>query len=236
MQLFYQPQLSENDTTIVFGKGESRHLGKVLRKKENDVLHVTNGNGLVFKARVLGTAPKKFTAQVILVEKKPPRPYYLHLAVAPTKLNDRYEWFLEKATEVGIHAITPITCHHSERTTVKTERYEKIIQSAMKQSLQAYLPKLNPPMPLKDFFNIKHVEDQTYIAHCGPTEKKPLKAQLRPNGAVLVLVGPEGGFSPTEIETAVAHNFTPVSLGSTRLRTETAAVVACHSVAFVNGV
>ncbi|MGB0788079.1 MAG: RsmE family RNA methyltransferase [Marinirhabdus sp.] len=220
MQLFYQPQLSENDTTIVFGKGESRHLGKVLRKKENDVLHVTNGNGLVFKARVLGTAPKKFTAQVILVEKKPPRP----------------EWFLEKATEVGIHAITPITCHHSERTTVKTERYEKIIQSAMKQSLQAYLPKLNPPMPLKDFFNIKHVEDQTYIAHCGPTEKKPLKAQLRPNGAVLVLVGPEGGFSPTEIETAVAHNFTPVSLGSTRLRTETAAVVACHSVAFVNGV
>ena len=157
----------------------------------------------------------------------------MHLAVAPTKMNDRYEWFLEKATEIGISEITPIICDHSERKVVKTDRFDKIILAAMKQSNQLFLPKLNEPIALKDFLK-KEFNSTKYIAHCEETSKKTLKESIKPSTDIVMLIGPEGDFSEKEIKLALENNYIPVSLGNTRLRTETAAMVACHSVAFVN--
>jgi 16S rRNA (uracil1498-N3)-methyltransferase len=148
-------------------------------------------------------------------------------------MNDRYEWFLEKATEMGISEITPIICEHSERKFVKTDRFDKIIQAAMKQSIQLYLPTLNEPVTFKEFIKSNN-DDVLLIAHCEETDKKSLKDVLKPNENITMLIGPEGDFSNKEIALALENKYLPVSLGKTRLRTETAAVVACHSVVFVN--
>ena len=233
MQLFYQPDLDQNSQQFTFDKEESRHIVKVLRKKEGDTLQVTNGNGLFFTAEITVANIKNCLATIIKITKSSKRSYNLHLAVAPTKMNDRFEWFLEKATEIGISEITPIICEHSERKVVKEERYEKVLQAAMKQSLQAYLPKLNKTIVFSEFIKQK-INGQKFIAHCEETDKKSLKSQLKTGEDCTVLIGPEGDFSVREIETALHHNFIPVTLGKTRLRTETAAIVACHSVAFLN--
>ena len=233
MQLFYNPNISENDANFSFDKDESKHIAKVLRKKLGDVLHITNGNGWLFTAEITLAEQKKCTVSITSKSFQAKRNYNLHLAVAPTKMNERYEWFLEKATEIGIETITPIICEHSERKVIKTERFEKIIQSAMKQSLQCYLPTLNAPIAFKDFIK-QDFKGQTYIAHCEETDKKSLKSQLKPATECTILIGPEGDFSVKEIEIALQHNFIPVTLGETRLRTETAAIAACHSVAFIN--
>jgi 16S rRNA (uracil1498-N3)-methyltransferase len=148
-------------------------------------------------------------------------------------MNDRFEWFLEKATEIGVSEITPIICEHSERKFIKNERFEKIIVAAMKQSNQHFLPKLNDPIIFKDFLK-QEFSDQLFIAHCEETDKKLLKELILPKNPVTILIGPEGDFSAKEIQLAIDSNFIPVSLGNTRLRTETAGIVACHSVAFVN--
>jgi 16S rRNA (uracil1498-N3)-methyltransferase len=148
-------------------------------------------------------------------------------------MNDRYEWFLEKATEMGISEITPIICDHSERKFVKNDRFDKIIQSAMKQSAQVFLPKLNEPIAFKDFIK-NQTNGQLFIGHCEETKKKSLKNELKPNTDVTILIGPEGDFSNKEIVLAIENNYIPVSLGATRLRTETAAIVACHSVVLLN--
>jgi 16S rRNA (uracil1498-N3)-methyltransferase len=233
MQLFYNPNISENDTNFSFDKQESRHIVKVLRKKVDDILHITNGKGWLFKAQLTMVDAKHCAVNINSKSLKPKRTYNLHLVVAPTKMNDRYEWFLEKATEIGVETITPIICDHSERKVVKTERFEKIIQSAMKQSLQCYLPKLNPPISFKDFVS-QDISEQKFIAHCEEADKKSLKSHIEANKDYTILIGPEGDFSVKEIEMALQHNFIPVTLGETRLRTETAAIAACHSVAFVN--
>ena len=233
MQLFYNENISENDVNFSFDKDESRHIAKVLRKKPGDILHITNGKGWLFTAEITIAAQKNCVVSIISKSLHPKRKFNLHLAVAPTKMNDRFEWFLEKATEIGVETITPIICDHSERKVVKTERFEKIIQSAMKQSLQYYLPKLNPPVAFKDFIN-QHFTDQIFIAHCEETDKKSLKSQLEQKMDCTILIGPEGDFSVKEIEMALQHHFIPVTLGETRLRTETAAIAACHSVAFLN--
>ena len=233
MQLFYNPNISENDTSFTFDKDESRHIAKVLRKQTGDTLHITNGNGWLFTAEITLAEQKKCIVSINSSHLEPKRNYNLHLAVAPTKMNDRYEWFLEKATEMGVETITPIICDHSERKIVKTERFEKIIQSAMKQSLQCYLPKLNAPIGFKDFIN-QDFTDQIFIAHCEETDKKSLKSQLKTATDCTILIGPEGDFSVKEIEMALQHHFIPVTLGETRLRTETAAIAACHSVAYTN--
>ena len=151
-------------------------------------------------------------------------------------MNERYEWFLEKATEIGIDEITPIICQHSERTSLKLERFEKIILSAMKQSLQCYLPTLNPPITSAAFFKQMMTDtSDKYIAHCQENEKILLSHALTPlSGRITILIGPEGDFSDEEINTAIAQGFHPISLGETRLRTETAAIVACHTVLTVN--
>jgi len=233
MQLFYNPTISEKDTSFVFDKEESKHIIKVLRKKESDILFVTNGLGFVFKTEVALASDSKCTVSILSFEKEKPPKVQLHLAVAPTKMNERYEWFLEKATEIGIQEITPIICDHSERKVVKNDRFQKIIESAMKQSLHYYIPKLNEPITYKEFIK-KDFKGQKFIAHCEETDKKSLKDALILSENITLLIGPEGDFSTKEIQLALENNYIPVSLGKTRLRTETAAVVACHSVALLN--
>ncbi len=235
MQLFYNPNISNTSKEVVFDKEESKHILKVLRMKEGDTFKITNGKGSFFSAEITNANPKGCSVKILSEEIQAPLPYQLHLAVAPTKLNERYEWFLEKATEIGISEITPIICDHSERKIIKPERYEKILQSAIKQSLKAYLPILNEAFSFKDFINSeKTTEGLKCIAHCEETDKKSLKSVLKPNQKIVILIGPEGDFSSEEIALAKKNGFIPVNLGESRLRTETAAVVACHSVAFIN--
>ncbi len=233
MQLFYNSSIKQTDTSFVFDKEESKHIIKVLRKKEGDILQVTNGLGYLFTTKITIASDSKCTVRIVSFEKQEAPQFKLHLAVAPTKMNERYEWFLEKATEIGIQEITPIICEHSERKVIKTDRFQKIIESAMKQSLHYYLPKLNEPITFKEFLKKEH-SGQKFIAHCEETDKKALKNELKTQEDVTILIGPEGDFSVKEIQLALENNFIPVSLGNTRLRTETAAIVACHSVVFKN--
>ncbi|MFH6958796.1 16S rRNA (uracil(1498)-N(3))-methyltransferase [Flavobacterium aquidurense] len=233
MQLFYNPDIDESTESFSFDKEESRHIIKVLRKKDSDILHVTNGSGLLFETEITLASDNKCTVQVLSIKKTAEPKFRLHLAVAPTKMNDRFEWFLEKATEIGIQEITPIICDRSERKVINQERFEKIILSAMKQSNETYLPKLNEAISFKEFVKQKN-EGLQLIAHCEETDKKSLKDILKPNESVTMLIGPEGDFSEKEIALALENNYQPVTLGNTRLRTETAAIVACHSVVFFN--
>lgn len=235
MQLFYHPEAKHTGQQLVFDKEESRHIIKVLRKNKGDILNITNGIGSFFTSEIETANQNKCVVNLIDESPQEPLPYNLHMAVAPTKLNDRYEWFLEKATEIGVTEITPVFCDHSERTKIKPDRYEKILQSAMKQSLKAFLPQLNRATSFSEFITSQaQNSSQKYIAHCAQDEKHSFKQVLKPKEDVLILIGPEGDFALREIELALSNNFTPVSLGDSRLRTETAAIVACHSVAFVN--
>lgn len=233
MQLFYNPDIAPDTNQFSFPKDESRHIVKVLRKKTGDLLNITNGKGYLFEAKLTIADQKNCVVNILNTTHQAPKNYQLHLAVAPTKMNDRYEWFLEKATEIGVTSITPIICDHSERKVVKIERFDKIIQSAMKQSLSCYYPILNAPITFKDYIN-QDFDGDTYIAHCEETDKKSLKSQVLPNKKITILIGPEGDFSVKEIKMAIQNKFIPVTLGETRLRTETAAIVACHSIAFIN--
>ncbi len=232
-QLFYNSNLKENSERFSFSPEESKHIVKVLRKKVGDILLITNGSGLVFKARIIDTSHKKCEAAILSFEKKIEPMHHLHLVVAPTKNNDRFEWFLEKATEIGINEITPIICERSERKVIKLERMQKVIQSAMKQSLQAFLPKINEPIALNDYL-AKEQEGLLFIAHCAEGEKLELKRRVAADKDITVLIGPEGDFTESEIKTALEAGFLPVSLGKNRLRTETAALVACTTVAIIN--
>ncbi|MGB1308025.1 MAG: 16S rRNA (uracil(1498)-N(3))-methyltransferase [Oceanihabitans sp.] len=233
MQLFYNKDISETTKEFTFNKEESKHIVKVLRKSTGQTLQITNGKGWLFTAEITIADIKNCVVQIIAKKLQPKKTYNLHLAVAPTKMNDRYEWFLEKATEIGIDTITPIICDRSERKIIKQERFEKIIQSATKQSLNCYMPKLNPAMAFKDFLK-QDFSNKLFIAHCEATNRKLLKSVLEPKVNTTILIGPEGDFSSKEIEQALQLNFIPVTLGETRLRTETAAIVACHSVAYTN--
>jgi len=233
MQLFYNPSLDNGLKQFSFSPEESKHIVKVLRKKESDILHITNGKGYLFKAEILVADIKKCKVQIISEDKNIPKRYKLHLVVAPTKMNDRYEWFLEKATEIGVDEITPVICERSERKTVKLERMERVIQSAMKQSLQTFLPKLNPPISYTHYMR-QNINGLKFIAHCEEGEKMELKRRVAAHKDVTVLIGPEGDFSTSEIALAIEKEFVPVSLGNTRLRTETAAIVACSTVSIIN--
>ncbi len=234
MQLFYNANITKDTKQFAFDKTESRHIVRVLRKKTGDQLFITNGKGLLFNSEISIANDKKCLVTIIKVDEKPkPWNYHLHIAIAPTKSMDRYEWFLEKATEIGIDEITPLLCDHSERKIIKTERLEKIIESAMKQSLKFHLPKLNPLIKFSDFIN-HDFDSNLYIAHCEKVNKQTLKSVLLPNQKITILIGPEGDFSSSEIEKAIQQNFTPISLGESRLRTETAGVVATQMVSFIN--
>ena len=234
MQLFYNPALTETTENFTFDREESKHIVKVLRKQEGDILHVTNGLGFIFTVEIVIGMDTKCQVKIISAEKQKPLNYKLHLAVAPTKMNDRYEWFLEKATEIGVTSITPIICERSEKKHIKSDRFEKIIQSASKQSLQSYCPILNEAISLKEFIKNNSNKGTLLIAHCEETDKKSLKNMIKKGDEITLLIGPEGDFSDNEIKLAIENGYIPVTLGETRLRTETAAIVGCHSVAFVN--
>ncbi len=226
MQLFY---IQNPKKEIILSSEESKHATKVLRKKEGDILNFTDGKGGFYKAEITVADTRKCRLQIISSEQKPKQhDYHLHIAIAPTKNMDRYEWFLEKATEIGVDEITPIICDHSERKVLKSERCNRILLSAMKQSLKFHIPKLNEAIILKDFLE-KDLEGQKYIAHCEDGEKTELRKEEKANKTT-VLIGPEGDFSPAEIEIALQNQFNAVSLGKSRLRTETAGLVAVHTI------
>lgn len=235
MQLFYSPDIEKESTSFTFNKEESRHIVRVLRKKEGDILHMTNGKGYLIKAEISIANDKRCLVNITSVKKQQKTwNYHLHIAIAPTKMNDRYEWFLEKATEIGIDEITPIICDHSERKTIKTERMQKVLISAMKQSLKFDLPKLNKAVNFSEFINIDSNAIK-FIAHCeNPDQNNTLKKLIQPNQNMIVLIGPEGDFSPKEITNALQHHFIPLSLGASRLRTETAGVVVCNTTSVIN--
>ncbi len=234
MQLFYNNEIHAKTEQIIFNKEESKHIVRVLRKKENDILYITNGKGFLFNAQITIVNDKKCVAKIVAIqEKKKPWNYYLHIAIAPTKNNNRLEWFLEKATEIGIDEITPIICQNSERRTVKTDRLDKIVQSAMKQSLKFTLPKLNEPIKYNDFIK-QEFNGKVCIAHCENSEKSLLKKIIKPNEVITILIGPEGDFSIPEIQLASENKFIPISLGDSRLRTETAGLVAVQNISFIN--
>lgn len=235
MQLFYNESIEQDAKDIFFDKEESKHIVKVLRKRLGDTLYITNGKGIIFEGKISIDDEKKCVVSICNSKTYTNKNYYLHLAVAPTKNNERYEWFLEKATEIGVDEITPIICKHSERITFKNERFEKIIVSAMKQSLQSYKPTLNEPISFTEFMN-KKWEETAFIAHCENSIRKELVGelhQLQPK-KILILIGPEGDFSSSEIEIALKKGFVPIVMGENRLRTETAAVVACHTVSLID--
>jgi 16S rRNA (uracil1498-N3)-methyltransferase len=194
---------------------------------------ITNGKGWIFEAEVIIPNHNKCVVSILKSTFETPRPYTIHLAVAPTKMNDRYEWFIEKATEIGVDIITPIICQNSERKIIKTERFEKILQSAMKQSLHCYLPSLAPAIRFSEFIKMPQ-EGATFIAHCEDGEKLKFKDQIEAKKSITILIGPEGDFSPNEIKLALKHQYIPVSLGASRLRTETAGIVAGHTIQLCN--
>jgi 16S rRNA (uracil1498-N3)-methyltransferase len=232
MQLFYASNVLGNE--IVLDETESKHAIRVLRLNAGDKVQVVDGGGGFYTAEIAESHPKKCKLSILEShEKFGKRKFKLHIAIAPTKNNDRFEWFLEKATEIGIDEITPILCEHSERKTIKPDRLEKILISAMKQSVKAYLPKLKPMVPFNDFIH-KNDASQKYIAHCNDGEKPHLKNEIEKKENVIILIGPEGDFSMEEVEEAKINGFREISLGPSRLRTETAGVVACHIVNLVN--
>jgi 16S rRNA (uracil1498-N3)-methyltransferase len=226
MQLFY---LENPKNEIILSAEESKHATKVLRKKEGDILNFTDGKGYFYKAEITIADTRKCRLQVVSSEQKEKQHnYQLHIAIAPTKNMDRFEWFLEKATEIGIDEITPIICSRSERKVLKTERCNRILLSAMKQSLKFHLPKLNDAISLNDFLK-QDFEGGKYIAHCQDGEKQKLIKE-KTTEKTLILIGPEGDFSPNELEIALQNNYKAVSLGKSRLRTETAGIVAVHTI------
>ena len=234
MNIFYTPDITTPFYTL--NETESKHCIRVLRLKENDKISLIDGKGGFYKAVIKDAHQKHCSVEI--VEKQQnygKKDYYLHIAIAPTKNIDRLEWFLEKCTEIGIDEITPIITYHSERKVVKHERLMKIIVSAVKQSQKAYVPVLNEAVSWKDFLkNNKDFSGEKYIAHCYEEDKKQLSKEYSEQNNVLIAIGPEGDFSTEEVQNAIDNNFAPVSLGNSRLRTETAGVVACHTVVLVN--
>lgn len=231
MYLFYTPDI---ETTRCLSEEESGHCVRVLRYGRGDEILLTDGRGTTYRARITNPHPKHCEFEVLALEKQAPtHDFYLHIAIAPTKNIERLEWMVEKCTEIGVDEITPLLCRYSERKTLRTDRLEKIILSAAKQSLTPYLPKLNP---LTDFGTLvgQAAQEQRFIAHCYKDDKRELKDEIRRGKSVCVLIGPEGDFSEEEVAQAIKNGFVPVGLGKSRLRTETAGVVACHTAVLMN--
>lgn len=233
MHLFYTPDIAGQQ--YILSEEESKHAVRVLRLGKGSALALTDGRGTLYEAVVSDANPKRCTVDIVATTTEyGKRNYNLTMAVALTKNIDRYEWFLEKATEIGCDTFIPLVGEHSERRVLKHERAEKVITSAVKQSLKAYHPVLEPlagfrDVAARDFGGVK------LIAYCGEEyEKKLVRDCVAPGDRVTILVGPEGDFSPEEVKFAVEKGFVPVSLGESRLRTETAAVFAVSYVAFIN--
>jgi len=228
-QLFFTPNIENGLARI--DEEESRHLLTVLRRQPGDTLQITDGKGNFYDAEITEAGKKYAMVRILNTISTPEPPARLHIAIAPTKQIERLEWFLEKATEIGIQEITPLLCRRSERTTIRHDRLEKILVSAMKQSLQSRLPHLNALTPFKQCVQ-RATESRRLIAWCPETALPPLKTQLHAVADTLILIGPEGDFAPEEVTLAENCGFSGVSLGPTRLRTETAGLVAVMQFAF----
>ncbi len=245
MYLFYTPNI---DIEHTLSEEESQHCVRVLRYTRGDEILLTDGRGTTYTARITNPHPKHCEFEIISQEKQQKaHNFHLHIAIAPTKNIERLEWMIEKCTEIGIDEITPLLCRFSERKQIREDRLEKIILSAAKQSLTPYLPKLNPLTTFEDL--IAHAKaDKCFIAHCYKEDKRELKDEIlrlretkfspsmgeSEGASIMILIGPEGDFSEEEIRQALAAGYIPVSLGNTRLRTETAGVVACHTAILLN--
>jgi len=223
MQLFYYDIESPQTTLLELEKQDSRHLTKVLRKKTGDHFHVTDGRGNLYDATLGLVTSNRCEIDLAFAKAEPQQKPSLHIAIAPTKMNDRMEWFLEKATEIGISTITPIICQRSERKKINHERFERILISAMQQSAQLWLPQLREKETLSQFLENQNA-DSKFIAHCMDDDQKFYADLVESSHDTILLIGPEGDFTPQEVKEAVSRNFIPVSLGSNRLRTETAGV------------
>lgn len=237
MYLFYCPDIEKQQT---LSEEESGHCVRVLRYTAGDEILITDGNGTTYTAKITNPHPKHCDFEIISREKQEKHHHFhLHIAIAPTKNIERMEWAIEKCVEIGVDEITPLLCRFSERKQLRTDRLEKIILSAAKQSLTPYLPVLHELTPYEEFVKeqrnkVQSTKGQNFIAHCYKDEKRFLKDEIVQGRDVLVLIGPEGDFSEQEVADALALGFIPVSLGNSRLRTETAAVVACHTAVLIN--
>jgi 16S rRNA (uracil1498-N3)-methyltransferase len=233
MNLFYVPEIEGE--LVNLPEEEARHVVQVMRKKVGEEIMLVDGKGHWHRLEITETAKKRCRGRILetlMPEEK--RNFHLHIAIAPTKNINRLEWFLEKATEFGIDEITPMLCGRSERKKLRPDRLEKILVAAMKQSLKAYLPQLNPLTTFEDLLR-QPFDGQRFIAYLDEDVKGHLKENYRKAQNVLILIGPEGDFSPEEVALAKAKGFEGVSLGKSRLRTETAGIAACHIVNLVNG-
>ncbi len=234
MYLFYTPDI---ETMQCLSEEESGHCVRVLRYGVGDEILLTDGRGTTYHAVITNPNPRRCEFRVVSGEvQKPGHNFRLHIAIAPTKNIERLEWMVEKTTEIGIDAITPLLCRFSERKQLRTDRLQKIILSAAKQSLTPYLPELDELTPYADFIASHRPDDHTqcFIAHCYETDKRLLRNEIQTGKDIVVLIGPEGDFSEQEVQMALNAGYIPVSLGSSRLRTETAGVVACHTAILLN--
>lgn len=235
MQIFFTPDIAVGATHYSLTEEESKHAIRVLRLQVNDTLQLVDGRGGFYTARIIDAHPKKTLLVIDSAQQQfGTRNHYLHIAVAPTKNIERLEWFLEKATEIGIDEVSLVLCQRSERKEAKVERLDKIITSAVKQSIKAYHPQLNGMLPFSMLVSQYH-EGQKFIAHCLPGDDKvSLASQLQLQGSCIILIGPEGDFTEKEIAEALQNGYKPITLGESRLRTETAALEACFEVNFLN--
>ena len=234
MQLYFANRIGSDQ--IFLDEEESHHSTKVMRHHPGDILMVTDGIGKLYRGKIVRQDKKESTLELLEIIQTQPAPVpQIHIAIAPTKNIDRFEWFLEKVTETGITEITPVICRRSERDKIKKERLAKIVNSAMKQSLQLWLPKLNDMIMLQPFIKYAALlNSQKLICHCQGQELPSLKDSYKADQDVLILVGPEGDFTEEEINLAERNNFESVTLGKSRLRTETAGIIAVHTVHVMN--
>jgi len=224
VQLFYAPNITEQIHFLP--EDESKHLIRVLRKQYGDLIDLTDGHGHYYQCKIADDHPKKCGLEVISKTlHENPIAREIHIAIAPTKNNDRMEWFIEKAVEIGVTSITPIICKNSERSKLKRERMLKVAISAMKQSNRFYLPTISELTPLSEFIKSDNASLKL-IAHCEDTDKSYLESMSLPV-KTSILIGPEGDFDISEISDCIESGYVPVSLGNSRLRTETAGIVAC---------
>ena len=232
MNIFYTPEI-ENEKSFTLSESESKHAIRVLRLKIGDNLTLVNGSGTFFDATVTNDNPKRCEVEITKTTQENNTKTQLHIAIAPTKNNDRTEWFIEKCTEIGINQISPILCKHSERKKIKEERFVKTAVSAMKQSLKASLPIVTEFTPFKNFIT-QSFDGKKYIAHCYSEKQQHFKELYKKGENCLVLIGPEGDFSPDEVKLAIDNGFEPITFGTSRLRTETAGIVACTTFNIIN--
>ncbi|ARS42483.1 16S rRNA (uracil(1498)-N(3))-methyltransferase [Sphingobacteriaceae bacterium GW460-11-11-14-LB5] len=233
MHIFYTPDITQNTYTL--NEEESKHCVRVLRLTVGSIVNLVDGKGGFYTAEITSDNPKKVSLSILKVEREfHKRNHYLHIAVAPTKNIDRIEWFLEKATELGIDEITPIITDRSERRVVKEDRLIKVITSAVKQSIKAYHPKLNDAISY-DAFLKESFDGEKLIAHCIDNgEKEYISKLVAPHQKYLILIGPEGDFTPDEVNLALNKGFKALTLGDNRLRTETAALSVCFEINYLN--